>query len=134
MKIHAISNSPLLGRDHARVLSAGVRAFRGPFAAVSTLPYIHVLFDFDTLFGIFRDIFDSVPHFFMIFVFSSIHRGRTRQLYRFRFFPLSADVHQFPQRAARATASVFFFLGIPSHYLGFPEISSNYLLVCAPHA
>ena len=74
---YAISNSPLLGRDHARVLSAGVRAFRGPFAAVSTLPYIHVLFDFDTLFGIFRDIFDSVPHFFMIFVFFFFHPSRT---------------------------------------------------------
>ena len=40
IKFGAISNSPLLGRDHARVLQAGVRAFGGPFAAVSTTTYI----------------------------------------------------------------------------------------------
>ena len=53
--------------------------------------------------------------------FSSIHRGRTRQLYSFCFFPLSADARKFLKRAARATASEFFFLGIPSHSLDFPQ-------------
>ena len=33
---NATSNSALLGGDHAGVLQVGVRAFRGPFAAVST--------------------------------------------------------------------------------------------------
>ena len=37
---NATSNSALLGGDHAGVLQVGVRAFRGPFAAVSTPQFL----------------------------------------------------------------------------------------------
>ena len=56
---YAPSRSPLLGRDRAGVLQAGVSAFGGPFAAVSTPT--STFFAFDTLFCIFLDLFDFVP-------------------------------------------------------------------------
>ena len=58
---YAPSRSPLLGRDRARVLQAGVSALGGPFTAVSTLT--STLFDFDALLCIFLDLFCFVPHF-----------------------------------------------------------------------
>ena len=96
--------------------------------------HTYVLFDFDTLFCISRDIFDSVPHFFpdFRFFFSSIHRGRTRQLYSFCFFPLSADARKFLKRAARAAASEFFFLGLSSHSLDFPRNFLKFLFYLCP--
>ena len=74
-----------------------------------------VLLDFDTLFCIFRDIFDPVPHFFMIFVFflPSIADGRgsfTDFALFFVLWPLSA---KFLKRASRATASVSFIFRTP---------------------
>ena len=56
-----LSRRPLLGRDRARVLQAGVSAFGGPFTAVLTLT--STLFDFDTLFCIFLDLFVFVPQY-----------------------------------------------------------------------
>ena len=68
---YAISYSALLGRDHAGVLPVGVRAFRGPFAAVSTPLFLRTFRFCDA----FRDLLDSVL-FFMIFV-SFFHPSRT---------------------------------------------------------
>ena len=84
------------------------------------------------LFCIFRDLFDSVPHFFMIFV-SFFHPSWTdAAALQFLLFPLSADVRKFPKRAAWAAASEFFFLGIPSHSLDLLRNLSKLLFYFCP--
>ena len=64
---NATCNSALLGGDHAGVLQVGVRAFRGPFAAVST-PQFQRTFRFCNA---FRDLliqFLTPFHFFHDFL------------------------------------------------------------------
>ena len=87
-----------------------MRAFRGPFAAVSTPLFLRTFRFCDA----FRDLLDSVL-FFMIFV-SFFHLSRTDAaalpilLFFFVLWPLSA---KFPKRASRATASVSFIFRTP---------------------
>ena len=70
--------------------------------------HIYVLFDFDTLFSIFGDLFD----FFMIFV-PFFHSSWTdAAALPILLFSLSAVVRHLSQFAARAAVSEFFFLGI----------------------
>ena len=69
---NATSNSALLGGDPAGALQVGVRAFRGPFAAVSTPLFLRPFRFCDA----FRDLLDSVSFFSMIFV-SFFHPSRT---------------------------------------------------------
>ena len=88
-----------------------MRAFRGPFAAVSTSSFLRTFRFCDAS----RDLLDSVSFFSLFSFLFSIHRGRTWQLYRFcPFFfvlwPLSAKVLK---RASRATASVSFLFRTP---------------------
>ena len=74
--------------------------------------HIYVLFDFDTLFSIFGDLFDSVFAFFMIFV-PFFHSSWTdAAALPIVFFSLSAVVRTLSKFAARAAVSEFFFLGI----------------------
>ena len=51
---------------------------------------------------------------------------------QFLLFPLSADVRQFPKRAAWAAASEFFFLGIPLHSLDLLRNFSKFLFYLCP--
>ena len=74
--------------------------------------HIYVLFDFDTLFSIFGDLFDSVFDFFMIFV-PFFHSSWTdAAALPILLFSLSAVVRNLSMFAARAAVSEFFFLGI----------------------
>ena len=70
--------------------------------------HIYVLFDFDTLFSIFGDLFD----FFMIFVPFFHSPWTDAAALQILFFSLSAVVRTLSKFAARAAVSEFFFLGI----------------------
>ena len=74
--------------------------------------HIYVLFDFDTLFSIFGDLFDSVFDFFMIFVPFFHSPWTVAAALQILLFSLSAVVCNLSKFAARAAVSEFFFLGI----------------------
>ena len=127
---NATSHSALLGGDHAGVLQVGVRAFRGPFAALST-PQFTNIFRFNNAFRDLLTLYSAPLHFFSRFsFFCSIHRGRPRQLYRFWsfpfFLPLFANIRQEPRghRLAR-----LLFQDLPRTLSKFLEI----LDLGAPH-
>ena len=84
------------------------------------------------LFCIFRDLFDSVPHFFMIFV-TFFHPSWTYAVaLQISFYPVLADVRKFPKRAARVAASALFFLGIPLKSLDYPRNFLKFLFYLCP--
>ena len=99
---NATSNSALLGGDPAGALQVGVRAFRGPFAAIST-PQFTRIFCFNNA---FRDLLPKylTPFqffFFMIFVLL-FHPSRTAAaalpiLVFSVFRPLSANIRKEPR-------------------------------------
>ena len=92
-----------------------------------------VLFDFDMLFCIFRDLFDSVTHFFMIFVTFFFHPSWTNAVaLQILFYPILADVRKFPKRAARVAASALFFLGIPLKSLDYHRNFLKFLFYLCP--
>ena len=74
--------------------------------------HIYVLFDFDTLFSIFGDLFDSVFDFFMIFVPFFHSPWTVAAALQILLFSLSAVVCNLSKFAARAAVSEFFSLRI----------------------
>ena len=110
--------SALFGGDPAGALQVGVRAFRGPFAAIST-PQFTRIFCFNNAFRallpkyltpfqfFFHDFRSCVP---------SIADGRGSYT-DFGLFRFSAAVRQHPSGASRAPARASFILRHPSHSL-----------------
>ena len=93
---NATSNSALLGGDHAGVLQVGVRAFRGPFAALST-PQFTNIFRFNNAFRDLLTLYSAPLHFFHDFrsFVPSIADGRGSST-DFGIFRFSAAFRQHP--------------------------------------
>ena len=93
--------------------------------------------DFDTLFSIFWDLFNSVFAFFMIFVRFFHSSWTDAAALPILLFSLSAVVRHLSQFAARAAVSEFFFLGISTALSGpwsSPKFLEILVLSWAPHA
>ena len=121
---NATRNSALLGGDHAGVLQVGVRAFRGPFAALST-PQFTNIFRFYNAFRDLLTLYSAPLLFFLRFsFFCSIHRGRPRQLYRSWYFPFFGRLPPTSVRSLGGIGShVFYFtssLALSRNFLKFP--------------